>query len=598
MEAEEAWDLFRSSASADLRKSASVAGQLDTMAAQIQDIQTGVDRITKLIPQFMGDDAAISDANANAVPPENPLEGFAGDMGGDDMGGEMPDEGGMPEEGAEEEPSEENDMDKADEDGQTNEIGTSEDIPEEDDDRSVGEILGIPEDMPEDDGSEPVEDVGEDANAPEEMPEMAEAEVEEEIPPEAPEMGDGGDLNDIYAQILALLVQAVSKANDSGDAEALAGIQKSAGTINQAFGEMCPYLDSVLGTDHFTKSFAEVNGMSDDMEKCGSNTEGGLEKSITGAETPDDMIEKSEDAPAEFTDASADATMEKSAETKMHDVEDEKGAEPEKQDGPKLGPNDMSKSSHLMSFRDMLEKGCTNARVEDELEKDSIGDTLDEHIETGKKLEDAGISDDKMEDMHKSGGAPYSETKDFLDDLDSRNAKLREKLNRSKKDGSDMEKSADPNMPDVPEVGEDKSVSGTASENAPDVPEPGTDMSVTGSASTGVKPVIDPGSESSLEKSDAGTITQQGECDGALSKSIPGKSIPSIRDMMNKSYNNSRPDAISSANGDVTTPEFGAPTLHKSAQQERVRMGPGVDPHEVTKADWERYNLFKARGRF
>lgn len=559
MEAEEAWDLFRSSASADLRKSASVAGQLDTMAAQIQDIQTGVDRITKLIPQFMGDDAAISDANANAVPPENPLEGFAGDMGGDDMGGEMPDEGGMPEEGAEEEPSEESDMDKADEDGQTNEIGTSEDIPEEDDDRSVGEILGIPEDMPEDDGSEPVEDVGEDANAPEEMPEMAEAEVEEEIPPEAPEMGDGGDLNDIYAQILALLVQAVSKANDSGNMEALAGIQKSAGTINQAFGEMCPYLDSVMGTDYFTKSFAEVNGMSDDMEKCGSNTEGGLEKSITGAEAPDDMIEKSEDAPAEFTDASADATMEKSAETKMHDVEDEKGAEPEKQDGPKLGPNDMSKSSHLMSFKDMLEKGCTNARVEDELEKDSIGDTLDEHIETGKKLEDAGISDDKMEDMKKS---------------------------------------ADPNMPDVPEVGEDKSVSGTASENAPDVPETGTDMSVTGSASTGVKPVIDPGSESSLEKSDAGTVTQQGECDGALSKSIPGKAIPSIRDMMNKSYNSSRPDAISSANGDVTTPEFGAPTLHKSAQQERVRMGPGVDPHEVTKADWERYNLFKARGRF
>ena len=160
-----------------------------------------------------------------------------------------------------------------------------------------------------------------------------------------------------------------------------------------------------------------------------------------------------------------------------------------------------------------------------------------------------------------------------------------------------MEKSAATNMPHLPETGEDRSVGGTASERAPDVPETGEDQSVTGSASTGMKDVIDPGSESSMQKS-GDTPTQSEECDGALSKSMPGKHIMSFKDMMCKSTQSPRPDAVSSANGDITTPTFGAPQLQKSAEQPRVRMGPGVDPHEVVKADWERYNLFKAGSKY
>ena len=539
MEAEEAWDLFRNSASAELRKSASVAGQLDTLAAQMQDIQTGVDRLTKLIPKFMGDESAIDAANADAVPPENPLEGLMGGADGGMGGEEMPMEGEEPmeeapeEEPPAEEPMEDEEVDKSDEDGPVN-VLESDAGPEEDaGDESIGASLGISEDAPIDDASEDVAEepmeggtepeVTEEADIsleePEESPEDVtfEEDITAEEPEPAPEapMGEGDTgLQDIYANILALLVQAMSKASES-------------------YGAMCPYLDSVMGTDHFTKSFEEMNSMNDEneLEKCGSNTEGTeMEKSITGAEAPDDMIEKS-DVPAEFTEPAAD--MEKSAETKMPDVEDEKGETPNGK--TKVGPDDMSKSSHLVSFKDMMEKGCTNARIEDELEKECDGD---------------------------------------------------------------MEKSASENMPHLPETGEDRSVGGTASEGAPDVPETGEDQSVTGSASTGMKDVIDPGSESSMQKSEE-TPTQAEECDGALSKSMPGKKIMSFKDMMMKSAENSgRPDAISSANGDITTPTFGAPMLQKSADQPRVRMGPGVDPHEVVKADWERYNLFKARAKY
>lgn len=561
MEAEEAWDLFRANASNELRKSASVAGQLDTLAAQMQDIQTGVDRLTKLIPKFMGDDAAIDNANADAMPAENPLEGLVGGAGDEEampMEDEAPveDVEGAPEEDADEvppaeEPTEEDTVDKSDEEGPVNVLESGPEPEADDDDRSVGEILGITEDVsgaePEegpaeapgaDSGPEDMPDIAEDAETPAEGSEDAPVEedvteIEAEVPPEAPEMADDGGIQDIYAQILALLVQAASKAQDSGDADAVSGIMKSAGAIQSAYGDMCPYLDSVMGTDHFTKSFKEMNSMSDEneLEKCGSNTEGTeMEKSITGAEAPDDMIEKS-DVPAEFTETGAD--MEKSAETNMHDVEDEKGATPNGK--TKVGPDDLSKSSHLTSFRDMMAKGCTNARIEDELEKECDGD---------------------------------------------------------------MEKSASENMPRLPETGEDKSVGGMASEGAPDVPETGEDQSVTGSASTGMKDVIDPGSESSMQKS-GDTPTQAEECDGALSKSMPGKRIMSFKDMMMKSAENAgRPDSISSANGDITTPTFGAPMLQKNADKPRVRMGPGVDPHEVVAADWEQYNLFKARAKY
>jgi len=87
---EQAWDTFVEKRS--FEKAASIQGQLDTMAAMIQDIKTDTERTAAIVDQIQGDNAAIDYENANAEP-------MMPDMAGaEDM---MPPEEGMPEETAE-----------------------------------------------------------------------------------------------------------------------------------------------------------------------------------------------------------------------------------------------------------------------------------------------------------------------------------------------------------------------------------------------------------------------------------------------------------------------------------------------------------------
>lgn len=87
---EQAWDSFVEKRS--FEKAASIQGQLDTMAAMIQDIKTDTERTAAIVDQIQGDNAAIDYENANAEP-------MMPDMAGaEDM---MPPEEGMPEETAE-----------------------------------------------------------------------------------------------------------------------------------------------------------------------------------------------------------------------------------------------------------------------------------------------------------------------------------------------------------------------------------------------------------------------------------------------------------------------------------------------------------------
>ena len=524
MEADEAWDLFKAQASADLRKSASMAGQLDTLAAQMQDIQTGVNRLTTLIPKLMGDETAIDAANEDAAPPE-PAPGMGMDMGGapeDDSAPPM--EGGEPEDEAipdEEPPMEEDDMSKAEEEKPEDTQDTPEEAPAEE---TSEESEPAPE-APMEEESE-ADFIDEEPPVEEEMEEVVEEpEVTAEAPVETPAAPDGMEF---YASLLALLVQAATKASQAGDSGAMASLTKSAGAMQSAYGELAPVLDGIFGTDTFTKSYQEAVGVENEMAKSCDSSD------ISGASHPDEMIEKS-DVPAEVTDSPTD--LEKCS-TKMPDVEDEKGETPT--DKTKVGPVNMEKSAvpQMRSFADMM---------------------------------------------------------------------------KSRDPTPLMKSEASTKMPDVPENGEDMSVTGTASENMPDVPENGSDMSVTGTASEGVKPVIDPGSEKSeLQKSDDSTPAQMEECGGAMAKSaqMPGKHLKSMRELMGGAElqksagvtaDVSRPDSIYSAGGDVRTPEFGAP-MQKSASPAgtsfREMMMSGATPEQVVANDWKQYNLFKAKGRY
>jgi len=76
---EQAWENFKESRA--FEKAASVQGQLDTMAAMLQDIQTNTQRTASVIDQLNGDNAAIDYENQNA----DPMAAMGGMPGAEDM---------------------------------------------------------------------------------------------------------------------------------------------------------------------------------------------------------------------------------------------------------------------------------------------------------------------------------------------------------------------------------------------------------------------------------------------------------------------------------------------------------------------------------
>ena len=93
MDIDEAWDNFRSKSF----QKASVQEQLDTLAAAINEIKTDTSRTAEIVPQIMGDNAAIDSANAEAGAAMPGAPDMMGGMGGEDMNAmdeQMPPEGG------------------------------------------------------------------------------------------------------------------------------------------------------------------------------------------------------------------------------------------------------------------------------------------------------------------------------------------------------------------------------------------------------------------------------------------------------------------------------------------------------------------------
>lgn len=74
-----------------------------------------------------------------------------------------------------------------------------------------------------------------------------------------------------------------------------------------------------------------------------------------------------------------------------------------------------------------------------------------------------------------------------------------------------------------------------------------------------------------------------------------GKHIASYEEV-NGFYKSDRPDVGSTVNGDISRPELGS--IKKSSGQPPVtfkELMNAADPHELMKADWDDYNLFKSR---
>ena len=95
---DEAWNQFKKSSESIAK--ASVNEKLDTLAAQLNEVQTDTKRLAQIVPKIMGDESAIDQANAGAMDPMAMMGGEMPPMDGGEEGGAPPmggDEEMMPE---------------------------------------------------------------------------------------------------------------------------------------------------------------------------------------------------------------------------------------------------------------------------------------------------------------------------------------------------------------------------------------------------------------------------------------------------------------------------------------------------------------------
>ena len=102
MDHDVAWDQFKKESTERVQKT-SIAGKLDTIAAQLNEIQTDTSRVAELAPKILGDESAVDEAN-QAAPDMGGSGGDMGDALGSLLGGGESPEESAPEESPEEMP--------------------------------------------------------------------------------------------------------------------------------------------------------------------------------------------------------------------------------------------------------------------------------------------------------------------------------------------------------------------------------------------------------------------------------------------------------------------------------------------------------------
>ena len=141
MDVDEAWERFQKSEEpyTSFRRS-SIDGKLDTIAAQIQEMSTDLNRVADIVPQVMGDRGALE------ADEQDPIDMVLGDDSPDlssltqQMGGGMPPEG-APEGAPEEAPAEGGPVEETEEVSEEEEVEKASDDDGMDDVRESAEEL-------------------------------------------------------------------------------------------------------------------------------------------------------------------------------------------------------------------------------------------------------------------------------------------------------------------------------------------------------------------------------------------------------------------------------------------------------------------------
>lgn len=603
MDTDEAWNDFQQSRSI---KKASISEKLDTIAAQLNEIQTDSARTAELVPKILGDESAIETSNAEMPPMDPSMMGMGGMPPTEGMGDAMP--------GAEE----------MSPDGM--DLGTGEDMT---DDETIPQEEELPtggEEQPAGDSElfgEAESDIGdEEAPIPEEGAEM---------PMPEDEMGDVGGTDNTLTALINMLHEKVDEGN-MADVKALAdAIEQLGGDMDGGMGVSEDYTpdmgqppipmdDAAIADEGVLKSDSALGAADasivdgDTIPKQASaddSNESVVEKvmdilteaqmevadTIQGEDAPEG---ESEGAPTEEgvaieIDAEPEEEPEEEAES-SEETEDapeadlsEEDETPFKEcDSAPTGPT--KKSIEELSCKDIFYARMEGRDIVSELIQKSAGETngynefdpwgLSRRKDMFAKSETVAdeVSQPPEAASANSGSADSSTV---ADDVKAPSDHL-----KGSSAGGDM----------LDDVDEEKS----ASENSPKEGEPLDDVDEKKGTSDNKV-----GDKDLLDDIDENKSSSEGSHDGKdllddvktmKSAKDAGIEIMSMRDLMaiKKSANMaSRPDCVSSYGGDLSRPELGK--LQKSVTPEPVKMGRGVDPRKVVEADWAEYNLYKAQ---
>lgn len=616
MDLDSAWDEFRRTH--PIEKS-SVAEKLDTIAAQLNEIQTDTKRTAEIVPKIMGDEAALGDVTAQ------PMDAMGG-MGAPDMG--MP--AGEPGAEAMGEPTMDAGVEPPMEDAG---LGTGEDLmandvldenpmpaasaPVEEDVIADGTELGL-----EDEEGLDLEDDGLGL-------EDDDLELDEGL-------GGGSDSTSLIKEIIS---EEIADGNYERARKLLDALEAMSGgeTEEMTEEEVLPEVDEEVAVEEEPVAGAPeeevvaeetveeppedesefkkngVDGMPPMNGEVGTSIQSSAEGepaatvaekiAVQAAEAVEGIVEsvlgEGEETDGESKD---EGEVEIEIETKPENEEsesDEVEKEPFQECNDAQSVNQINKSAKApweMSFRDLYAANMAG--------QDPIGDAVKKSVHAEGDFATMNPRQSMRQAFYKSmtqldqvqtvaaltqGDAPTGETQ--LDQVDEEKSvsggpeSVRGSVDAPKQSGADK----------LDEVDEEK----PSSENPPKEGDQLDDVgnSQVSHARTG-KDQLD---EVDEEKS-AGRYTeskdQLDDVDAAKVKKSAdnGKEIMSFRDMLAFAKSNgARPDSTTSMNGEIVRPEPGS--ISKSVHEAPVRMGRGVNPMDVIGQDLAEYKAYMAQKR-
>jgi len=637
MNLDEAWDAFQEMRSI---KKASVAEKLDTLAAQLNEIQTDTKRTAELVPKILGDDSAIEASNALSPDVDPTMMG--------DMGGAPPMDGAIP--GAEE--MSPDGMDLGTGDGM---IDNSELPPQEEGGVPTEDLMEESTAMPTPEGAP---DVG-DANLPEEemplAPEMGLEAPEEAIEPPM-EMDMGGGAGDTIGALRNMLHEMVDQGNMTNVKALADAIEQLGGAGGMPAPMEAPMpmeapvdagipmdinggdIPPMEGTtteeppaeDTSSEGKSSDSGSDSDSDSSDSDSSDDDEKptstkkSADGTDAPpvlneqpvqasDDDANKSlteqvgeilseavsevmEAVSGEEPEAVAEVSVEESPEADLS----EEGEEPFKEgcaDTMKGADTHITQKSARnvedLTFKEMLEARMNGG--------DAMLPFIQKSVKEGTFTESDPWGITRRLSMFKSGT--------MADDVASPSDVM-----SGKHDGTDSDTVAD----DLKEPDDHTKGSAPGGEMLDDVDEEKSSSEHSVEGGDKIDEVEEKKGESDHTVADEdllddidedkGTSDHPSESKDLLDEVKParksaqdtGLQMRTIQELMairkSRGINPSRPDAVSSVGGDLERPELGK--VQKSVTPEPVRMGYGVDPHKVVEADWAEYKLYMAHKGF